>query len=86
MNIKPNSANNRQSDQAIAREIWRKLVVKIIRWKNGDTSTEKITDKEWKEYYSKTLEINVSSQKAKVLDTLKETYSIIQKLGGFAKD
>lgn len=78
----PRFASQEKSDQ---REIWHKLVVKIINWKDGGASRikDKITPKEWNTYYRRMLKTNTSYGKQRVLSELKETKDTIQKHGGF---
>lgn len=80
------------SPQADEREIWHKLVVKVIRWRDGLvasgslSATDKITHKEWLTYSRKLVQTNLTNGKQKVLDTLKETKQKIIDNGGFADD
>ena len=74
------------NDKYIEREIWRRLVVKVINWKSTEVSLtlEKITDKEWYTYCQGMIKINVSPTRQKVLDGLEETRKIVKLNGGFA--
>jgi hypothetical protein len=75
-------ANQEKADQ---REIWHKLVVKIINWKDGGgmKTANKITPKEWNTYYKRMLKTNTSYAKQRVLSELQETKEKILKNGGF---
>ena len=88
--IRSNQRNNKLASQEKSeeREIWRKLVVKVILWKDKasekkSNTPDKITPKEWKTYCQKMVETNVSYGKEKVMGTLKETWQIINNHGGF---
>jgi hypothetical protein len=70
-------------EKAQEREVWLKLMVKIIRWKEQLVNTDKITGKEWDFYYKSTIKTNTSYAKSKVLSQLEETKELIQKHGGF---
>ena len=82
-------ANAHNSEQADEREMWHKLVVKVISWKDGLLDggiikiTDKITTKEWNNYYKRIIKTNTSYSKDRVLNTLKETKELIQRHGGF---
>lgn len=71
------------------REIWHKLVVKVISWKEGLLEggivkfKDKISAKEWGTYSRRTVERNTTWDKQKVLSLLKETRNMIKKHGGF---
>lgn len=71
------------------REVWRKIVVKILKWKDGilvvDTSdlVDKVTLTEWNTYCETTLNTNVVQGKEKTIKKLEETKKIIQQHGGF---
>ncbi len=73
------------------RELWHKLVVKILCWKDGLLEgssiniTNKITPKEWKTYYKKMVETNLIYGKEKALSNLKITKAKIEEHGGFDK-
>lgn len=75
-------------DKFDEREVWHKLVVKIINWKDGLRETsiikDKITSKEWRTYCSKMLQINVSSSKQKIMENLKELKKTISNHNGFS--
>ena len=85
-------ANAASQDQADQREIWHKLVVKIISWKDGLLEggiikiTDKISSKEWNVYFKRILKMNTSYSKERVLLSLKETKDLITKNGGFEED
>ena len=74
------------NDKSIEREIWRRLVVKVINWKSTEISLtlEKITYKEWHVYYQGMIKINVSHTRQRVMENLEETKRIIKSNGGFA--
>lgn len=79
------------SEAFIEREIWHKLVVKIILWKAEIRSDvlaykDKITLSEWKFYSKKMKKINELGGKNKILATLKETKEKIEKNYGFAEN
>lgn len=71
------------------REVWHKLVIKIISWKelrsvdNASKVTEKITPTEWDTYYKRMVDINTTYSKQKVLSDLKNTQDLIEEHGGF---
>lgn len=79
-------------DQADQREIWHKLVVKIISWKDGLLEggvikfSDKISSKEWNVYFKRIIKMNTSYSKERVLSSLKETKDLIIKNGGFEKN
>ncbi|MBI3485552.1 hypothetical protein HY025_01255 [Candidatus Daviesbacteria bacterium] len=91
MNIPTHSQKNKRGlykDKPDEREIWYKIVVKIIRWKetlakNNQNALEKITPKEWKIYYKGTIKHNSLEDKKKALKLLKETQKVIAEVGGF---
>lgn len=74
------------------REVWHKLVVKIISWKDGSfdgravRSATKITPKEWGIYSKRMIQINTTYGRQKVVSNLKETREMIRKHGGFEAD
>jgi hypothetical protein len=74
------------------RENWHKLVVRIIRWKDGNFENvnsgipAKITPKEWQMYQKKSIQMNVTHSKDRVAATIKETWDNIKKNGGFLED
>ncbi len=74
------------------REIWHKLVVKVILWKTQVakneilTFTDKITLSEWKIYKRKMVKINETGGKIKILATLKDTWQKIQNNNGFVEE
>ena len=76
-------------DQIDAREIWHKLVVKVISWQDGISERgaialkQKISVKEWKTYAEHMLRINVTIGRQKALTKLEETRLHIKKHGGF---
>jgi hypothetical protein len=89
MNI-PSKPNQSKSDLPVIpdeREIWHKLVIKVIRWKDepvvGGNFTAKITSKEWDTYAKSIVQINTTNEKQKFLADLQETKDLIQKHGGF---
>ncbi|OGE23489.1 hypothetical protein A2688_01600 [Candidatus Daviesbacteria bacterium RIFCSPHIGHO2_01_FULL_38_8] len=71
------------------RELWYKLVVKIIRWKDqalclGITrATDKITTEEWNTYHQGIVKINTTKTQEKVLSDLRKTEELIKKNNGF---
>ena len=74
-------------EKAEAREAWYKIVVKVLKWKEGTRAmgTEPLTDKEWSNYCKETIKINAAGSKDKSLKRLKEIEELIKKHGGFAK-
>lgn len=72
-----------------AQEIWHKLVVKVISWRDGSggaaSLSEKITPSEWKTYSEKFKKNNTSYSTQKVTDLLKEIKTRIEEHGGFAE-
>lgn len=86
MNTKSSGSNRVVNlEKQKARESWHKLVVKILSWKDGSNSVEKITSKEWKTYCQHTLEKNVTYGKQRTQDELKKTKEIIESYDGFVK-
>lgn len=71
------------------RELWHKLVVKILCWKDGLLEgssidiTNKISSKEWRTYYRKMIATNLTYGKEKALSNLKKTQDAIRNHGGF---
>ena len=71
------------------RELWLKLVVKVIRWKDDPLKSEnfnplnKITSKEWNFYHKNILKNNINGNRQKILSTLNETKVLIKNHGGF---
>ena len=65
------------------RELWHKLVVKVINWKDAESLMDKITIKEWSTYCEKMIIINVTKGKQFALDSLEETRKTIMSHGGF---
>lgn len=92
--IKSGQAANRAAytKKQLERETWQKLVVKVIRWKNGLFEggvvqiTDKISHREWNTYYRGILRINTTSAKQTVVETLKQTREFITKHGGFQEE
>lgn len=88
---KPQYSNSRPvSPASEEKELWHRIVVKIIRWKTvfkkGDDVVdypEKITMKEWKTYCRRKIRINTSFDKVSMLNTLKEIQRAITTNGGF---
>lgn len=76
-------------DKLEEREIWYKLVVKVLKWKDDLFSKDnfklkdKITPKEWNVYAKRMILKNTSYDKEKVKANLKETKQLIKKNGGF---
>ena len=71
-------------------EIWHKLVVKIVIWKEGSAqnllnTTTKLALSEWKTYYERIIKININQNKEKVLSDLEYTLQKIKLHGGFKK-
>ena len=69
------------------REDWYKLVVKIISWSDevlSSSQINKISPKEWKNYYNGMIKTNVVSGKEKTTAKLKILKETIQKNGGFS--
>lgn len=83
------NAAKEKSDQ---QEFWMKIVVKIIRWSEGngplDITDDKyrISAKEWKIYSERWTEINANQNPKKVAEELKETKKKIESYGGFVKN
>ncbi len=74
-----NLAHQQKSEE---REAWHKLVVKIIRLKEG-LIEDKLTPKEWKAYCEFMVKTNISYSKEKILHGLKETRELIKANFGF---
>lgn len=91
---RPNRQNTKLAYQEKweEREAWHKLVVKIISWKSGlvkggmVTKDHKITAEEWKTYFDRTLQINTTYGRQRVLSDLEETRTRISNHGGFADE
>lgn len=83
------NAAKEKSDQ---QEFWMKIVVKVIRWSEGngplDITDDKyrITAKEWRTYSERWTEINVNQNPKKIAEELKETKKKIESYGGFVKN
>ena len=78
------SPNSHKSPEWEEREVWHKLVVKIICWKDK-VHGDKITKEEWKIYCWRMIKINVSRGEQKIYEELKETEQAIKNYGGFKK-
>jgi len=91
-----NKLNTKKSDKELAheknleeREIWHKLVVKVITWKDGTVGkgvvafSEKVTPKEWKIYKKRLTAASPIKDIARIEARLKETLEKIRKNGGF---
>ena len=78
--LKPSTKPNQEKFEE--RETWHKLVVKIIRCKEGQGGT--ITSKEWKMYSEHVLETHVTEGKEVTAKKLKEIKEQITKNNGFA--
>lgn len=85
-----NNSKRRNADPEVekAKIAWQKLVVKILRWKDGSLTIktaatgDKISKKEWKNYCSQVVKMNISApEKAK--QRLDDTKRVIEKYGGF---
>lgn len=86
-------SNNRLTDEQIKRmdenESWFKIVVKVIRWKDGSNQNnnfsvaEKISQEEWKRYCKTKLEKNLSFDKKKITQELEDTRQKINAMHGF---
>ncbi len=67
----PSASRLIYQDKVIERELWHKLVVKVIRWKENNLddeivrATEKITKTEWKNYCARMIETNATNGKEK---------------------
>lgn len=89
--MKPNPSATKliYQEKVIEREIWHKLVVKVLCWKDGlleggsIKSSDKITVKEWKTYCQKIMETNIISGREKSLANLKITEQLIKNHNGF---
>lgn len=96
-NILNTNFNSKKSDKEIAheknleeREVWHKLIVKVITWKDGTVGkgvvafSEKITPKEWRHYKKRLTAASPVKDVARIEARLKETLEKIKKNGGFA--
>lgn len=96
-NILNTNFNSKKSDKEIAheknleeREVWHKLIVKVITWKDGTVGkgvvafSEKITPKEWRHYKKRLTAASPAKDTARIEARLKETLEKIKKNGGFA--
>lgn len=93
MNIPARSNSSRikpaHQEKSEEREAWLKLVVKVIRWKEGTSErgsvklADKITSKEWKAYSKKILSTNITLGKDRIMDNLREIEKMIMSHGGF---
>ncbi len=59
-------------------------MVKILRWKDGQPSNDKITPKEWQVYTKHLIETNLTQGKDKTMEKLREIKDQIQENNGFA--
>lgn len=72
------------------KEIAFKLVVKIISWENGSSSSNvvqsvnKITPEEWAEYKRQRMSIATADNRDKAKEKLEQTFQSIKEHGGFA--
>ncbi len=79
-------------EKAREREAWFKVVVKVLSWRDGPTSTgvkilrDKITDKEWKLYSRRKLQTNITFNREQLLQELREMEQKIKSFGGFEID
>lgn len=84
--IKTHNPNVRPEYQEkyIERELWHKLVVKIINWEDEDNVLmDKITVDEWNTYSRRMIVIDVTGGEQKALDNLEKTRKIIKAHNGF---
>ncbi len=92
--IKSNNSHTRLVDQKKLdeREAWHKLVVKVIRWRDGLseggvlTTADKISAKEWGIYSRHTLKTNITYSRLRVLTNLREIREVIKQHGGFEEE
>lgn len=88
-NIRAANIKQAAQEKLEEREIWHKLVVKVIIWREGSSKdgklreAEKITSKEWEIYCKRMISMSVTYGKEKAALILKETCQAIQKNGGF---
>lgn len=89
--------NPKKSDKELAheknleeKEIWHKLIVKIITWKDGTVGkgvvakSDKITHNEWRLYRKRLTLVSPPKDVARFEARLKETQQKIRENGGFA--
>lgn len=69
-------------EKAEEREIWYRLVVRIIKWKEG-LGGDKISTADWDTYCDRIIKISITNGKERTLENLRETQRIIQNRGGF---
>ncbi len=89
----PRGTNNQLTPEQIEKqqvsEAWFKIVVKIIRWRDGTISygdlapVDKVSPKEWKMYCDNIKKKNVSYSEKRIADELKETWERINSYDGF---
>lgn len=93
INQKPiQGRNNRQvsPEKSQERELWFKMVVKVISWRDGPRErsskvlASKITPEEWASYCKEVIKINAGTSKEKTQKKLDEVVVQIKKHGGFA--
>lgn len=68
------------------RETWHKIVVKVIKLREGrkvSDPSEKLTEKEWRAYCSGMLKNNLTLKKQAVKENLKNIEETIKGSGGF---
>jgi hypothetical protein len=88
----PRGANNltpEQLEKMAENEAWFKIVVKVLRWKDGAidfgdlAQLEKISKKEWKQYCETMLKKNVVYGKKKTQENLDALHKKITDYDGF---
>ncbi len=86
-----NSYTPEQLEKMKEYETWFKIVVKILRWKDGATELgdlskiDKVSQKEWKTYCETILKKNIVFGKKKTQEKLDETWKKIQQYHCFEK-
>jgi hypothetical protein len=81
---RPNQSKNKDAyqEKLEEREAWHKLVVKVLKCKDGDTS-DMLSIHEWETYCKKISETNLTYGKDQVKANLQETWEIINNNHGF---
>lgn len=78
-----------QQERLEASEAWFKIVVKVLRWKDGATvygdlkPIDKISKKEWKQYCETMLSKNISAGTKNTQEALNKTKEAIMYYNGF---
>lgn len=86
----PKQLTPEQKEKQEAYEAWFKIVVKILRWKDGaatfggSPSLEKVTKKEWQMYCETMIKKNITQGEKNTKEALSKTKETITYYNGFA--